>query len=339
MKNLLLPFFLLSLFSAFAQNQRMVLFEHFTQASCHSCGDINPIIDPILLSNRGKIIPIKYQTSWPGRDPMNADNPDDVATRVDYYTVFATPLAVFDGMGPGGPISLVKQDRINSQSDIAAPFSIDLDYTISDQLDVMEITADIESIQSLSGNDLRLHIVVVEEKISFDTPPGTNTEKEFFNVMKKMLPDGNGTSLNSNWNIGQKESYQFSWNLENIYQHEQLAVVAFIQEHTDRVIHQAAFAESAAGAPKIELAAEEAIIFPNPTSANQVMFSFEVLEASDGEIIVLDTNGKVIFEVSHDFPEGRQEKEINMSGLPVGIYFAQMSTSKGEVRFAKIQKM
>ena len=114
MKNLLLPLFLFSFFCAFAQSPRLVLFEHFTQASCHSCGDINPIIDPIIQSNRGKITAIKYQTSWPGRDPMNAHNPEDVQTRVNYYGVFATPLGVFEGMGPGGPISLVKTERINT---------------------------------------------------------------------------------------------------------------------------------------------------------------------------------------------------------------------------------
>ncbi len=338
MKKLLLPFFLLAFFGAFAQSQRLVLFEHFTQASCLSCGDINPIIDPIIQSNRGKITAIKYQTSWPGIDPMNADNPADVQTRVDYYTVFATPLGVFEGMGPGGPISLIKQDRINAQADIPAPFSIDLNYTISDEMDVIEITADIESTLPLSGNDLRLHVVVVEEKIGFDSPPGSNTEKDFFSVMKKMLPDGNGTSLKSNWSIGQKESFQLSWNLENIYQHEQLAVVAFIQEHSDRVIHQAAFAESAAGAPTIELAAEVSIAFPNPTY-DETLFSFELTEGSQGEIHLLDATGKMVFSEKGDFPKGRQRKKVDLSDLPVGIYFAQLTTEAGEKRSAKIQKL
>lgn len=82
--------------SAVAQ-QRLVLLEHFTQASCAPCAVQNPALKVILDANPDKIVAIKYQTSWPGVDPMNAANPTDVAARVQYYTVTGVPNSVMDG--------------------------------------------------------------------------------------------------------------------------------------------------------------------------------------------------------------------------------------------------
>ncbi|HAG05757.1 MAG TPA: hypothetical protein DCG68_02730, partial [Cryomorphaceae bacterium] len=64
--------------TAFAQATRLVLFEEFTQASCSPCASQNPAFNTLLSGNTTKAISIKYQTSWPGVDPMNAANPTDV---------------------------------------------------------------------------------------------------------------------------------------------------------------------------------------------------------------------------------------------------------------------
>jgi hypothetical protein len=56
--------------------QRLVLLEHFTQASCGPCASQNPALNALLDNNTTKVVAIKYQTSWPGTDPMNAANPD-----------------------------------------------------------------------------------------------------------------------------------------------------------------------------------------------------------------------------------------------------------------------
>ena len=73
--------------AAFAQSQRLVVFEQFTQASCPPCATANPPLNVMLNANSTKVVSIKYQTSWPGVDPMNAQNPTEVADRVTYYGV------------------------------------------------------------------------------------------------------------------------------------------------------------------------------------------------------------------------------------------------------------
>lgn len=73
------------------------LHEEFTQASCGPCASQNPAFNAVLAANTAKATSLKYQTSWPGVDPMNAQNPTDVQTRVNYYSVNGVPDAIMDG--------------------------------------------------------------------------------------------------------------------------------------------------------------------------------------------------------------------------------------------------
>ena len=83
--------------SLHAQATRLVLAEEFTQASCGPCASQNPAFNTLLQQNPTKIIDIKYQTSFPGVDPMNAHNPNEVASRRSYYGVNGVPHALIDG--------------------------------------------------------------------------------------------------------------------------------------------------------------------------------------------------------------------------------------------------
>src|SRR5258706_16343823 len=60
---------------SYGQSQRLVLCEEFTQASCPPCAAQNPAYNTLLNANPTKVVAIKHQTSWPGVDPMNAQNP------------------------------------------------------------------------------------------------------------------------------------------------------------------------------------------------------------------------------------------------------------------------
>lgn len=224
---------------SFAQSPRIILVEHFTQASCGPCASINPRIQPILDDNHGKVVTIKYQTSWPGFDPMHNHNPNDANARVGYYGVTGVPNSVMDGVGPSSPIAAITQAAINSRGNFASPFKIDLKHALSPGFDKITATMDIEAMGSYSGN-LVAHIVVVEKEIGFGSAPGSNGETVFHEVMKKMLPNSNGTDLKKDWAVGDKETIELSWELENVYNLDELNVVAFIQNEQSQVVLQAA---------------------------------------------------------------------------------------------------
>ena len=139
MKNIVSTL-LVCLFSvaAFGQN-RLVLVEHFTQASCGPCASQNPALKTLLDANATKVVALKYQTSWPGVDPMNAANPTEAAARVQYYNVTGVPNSVMDGSGPGSPGTIVTTSTINNRYNTAAPLNISASHQWTAGYDSIQI--------------------------------------------------------------------------------------------------------------------------------------------------------------------------------------------------------
>ena len=123
--------------------QRTVLVESFTQASCPPCAAQNPGFNALLANNVGKVAVIKYQTSWPGYDPMNEQNPDQVATRVSYYGVTGVPNVRIDGTTNAQTSGSVTQAMLNTAYAVPAPLQITLTHTLSADLSQITINCDI----------------------------------------------------------------------------------------------------------------------------------------------------------------------------------------------------
>jgi hypothetical protein len=84
------------------------------------------------------------------------------------------------------------------------------------------------------------HLAVIEKHIHFTTSPGSNGEKDFYNVMKKMLPAASGTALATSFEPGDYFILQYAWKLANVYSISELSVVGFIQNSQTKAVHQAA---------------------------------------------------------------------------------------------------
>jgi hypothetical protein len=250
MKKLpLLISFLISTVTLFA-SQRLVMVEEFTNASCPPCAAQNPGFNTLLQANPTKIVALKYQTNWPGVDPMNAQTQSlGVATRVSYYGVDGVPMARIDGdtmllltggYYTGAPHNL-DQTKINTEYALSSPFAMNLSHSFSANYDSVYITLDITCTQAVTGTNLRCRVALTESQIDFCAAPGTNGETEFSNVMRAMYPDVNGTILSNSWTVGQMQTITFTKALPAyIYDKNQIAVVAFIQDDGNKVIHQAA---------------------------------------------------------------------------------------------------
>lgn len=243
MKKLLLSFSALFIaFCAFGQSQRLVLVEQFTQASCGPCAVYNPALNNLLDANPEKVIAIKYQTSWPGVDPMNAHNPTQVRTRVDFYGVSSVPNAQVDGgIAYAGHTQGINGTVINNRYADSSPFTVDVDFQLSPNRDSIHAHARITASQNYTGTNLVAHVVVIERNIYFATAPGSNGEKKFEGVMKRMLPTDAGTPINNTWTSGDQIDLNYSWLLANIYDKNQLAVVVFVQDNTSKEVLQAGY--------------------------------------------------------------------------------------------------
>jgi PKD repeat protein len=225
----------------FGQSQRLVLVEEYTQASCPPCAAQNPALNSLLQANLTKATSIKYQTDWPGTDPMNAQNPAEVSTRVSYYGVTGVPECHQDGAAGVSP-SGITQSGINTEYAVASPFSMVLKHWFNAANDSIFVYCEATCSQNVTMTTPKLRIGLVEKTITFTSPPGTNGEMVFENVMRKMYPDASGTSMATTWTTGQKKTVSFKAKIPTyIYDKTELALVAWIQDDGNKNVKQAGY--------------------------------------------------------------------------------------------------
>jgi len=224
--------------------QRLVFVEEFTQASCPPCETSTPQLNATLSANADKVVQLRYQTSWPGVDPMNADNPDEVQTRVDYYGITGVPGVRIDGQNAVGATfpELITPANIAANYAIESPLSIALSHTLSDNLQEATIVATItntsDAMYDIATDKIR--VAGVEELIAWPFRPGSTSIQDYEYVMKKFYTGVEGMDVPA---LAAGESIEMTWteNLANvIYNVEEFNVVAFIQDDATKSIVNAA---------------------------------------------------------------------------------------------------
>jgi hypothetical protein len=248
MKKTLLLFSLMVLtMVSFSQSQRYVVFEEFTNASCGPCAGQNPGFQALMAANTSKCTYITYHWNFPGaNDPMYLANPTENQARIGYYGFNFVPSCVMDGTTiPGcsayyaGAPGCITQTMINNEYTVPAPFNLFINQELSPNNDSIYVTVQGVCTAAVSGQ-LLCHLVVVEKHIHYNVAPGTNGEKDFYNVMRKMLPSSNGTTLASSFQPGDYFVYQQAWKLANITTLSELNVIGFVQNKSTKAVHQAA---------------------------------------------------------------------------------------------------
>lgn len=304
-KTSLLVALAISTGALFAQSQRLVFIEEFTQASCGPCASANPAFNALLAANTTKAVSVKYQVSWPGVDPMNAQNPTEVATRVSYYGVSGVPDAYMDGnVYAGGSPSGITQTSINNEYAVPSPFSINLVHWFNAANDSIFINCEVTATQNTTLTTGRLRIAMIEKTISFTNPPGSNGEKDFYNVFRKAYPNANGTVLASTWTSGQKKTVSFKAKIPSyIYSKPQIAMVAWIQDDANKNTKQSAYSPSA-GNP--------------PAQAPVADFTSDVVSSCDGIVKFSDQSALFPTSWSWNFGDNTTSTQQN----PTHQYFA-----------------
>jgi hypothetical protein len=170
---------------------------------------------------------------------MYNDNPVDANARTSYYSVPGFPDAVMDGNAFHGSPASVTQSKINNQYAVPSPFELYINQQLSPANDSIYVTMLGKATAPVSGS-MVAQCVVIEKHIHYNTAPGTNGEKDFYNVMKKMLPSASGSTLPTSFETGDYFVLQFAWKLANVYTVSELSVVGFIQNTQTKAIYQSA---------------------------------------------------------------------------------------------------
>ncbi len=287
----ILALFMLQATETTAQVQKRVLVEHFTQASCPPCAAQNPAFNNMLFDNWEKLVTIKYQTSWPGFDPMNEQNPDEVQSRVDYYGVTGVPNVIMGGTldaGTAGQATVGQIDNIHAEM---TPIEMDMSHSISADLDSMFITAVIKNVSAEEFNpgNTVAHISIIEQELIFPEPPGSTDEADFYNVMRKMLPNANGTSLGA-IAAGDSTVLEFAVALPDyIYDYSQLGAIGFVQNNSSQEVYQSEISETL-GVPAGygDVALDLSIQTPSSYCEYEVSASADIENASENEVTTLE---------------------------------------------------
>lgn len=329
----------------FAQDKK-VLFEEFTNASCGPCAANNPFLKTYIDSKGDTIVAIMYHTDFPGFDPMYNLNPVQVEERRGgYYSdVNAVPWLKGDGnMFPDiWPFTLANLDAaFNSRKAVVPQLTMSvIDSRIAQ--DSISAVINISIPQSLPSGNYRLRVMVIEKEIVYATPPGTNGERIFEHVFRKGLPDMQGTVINTN---AGPQQFTFKYKIEPEWEDTSILTVAFVQNDAGQkeVLNCAEGNSTQTIINPVNSAIPQTFTlhqnYPNPFNPN-TSIRFDLPIAGDASLIVYNSLGKEIKRIVDGRLEaGSYEINFDASGLSSGVYFYRfVSGSISEIKSMMLVK-
>jgi hypothetical protein len=253
MKKLLLGLAALGL-AAGVSAQRLALYEEFSGENCGPCAASNPGLWTLLSggTNLSKVMLIKYQSPIPSAGPIYNLYKTFTDARLTYYSVPFAPYGRLNGtnLGTGtaapsspGHIANLTQTDINNESSGTPAINLTVSHSWNATGDSVTATVVISSPTAYAptGANLKLRIALVEH-LSYATPPGTNGETEFHNVVREMYPNAAGTQLANAWTTGQTQTLTIKGRVPSYVNKADANTifVAWIQNDADKSIPQAA---------------------------------------------------------------------------------------------------
>jgi hypothetical protein len=313
--------------------QRMPLYETFTSSTCGPCVAGNTNMDALFAANPNKWVCVKYQMSWPGSgDPYYTA---EGGIRRQFYGVNSVPRQEIDG-GYDGNSSSVTQADFDAAYAIPAFMGITADMVLGGHMVTVNYTIDPKI--DFPAN-AKLYIAIVEKKTYNNT--GSNGETEFHWVMKKMLPNGSGSTigpLTANTTVTNSVSYAFNgpYRLPNnagdpidhtkensVEDFNNLIAVVWVQNPTTKEVYQSALSSFTIGMDKAERDNLIKSVYPNPAQ-NQVNIDLNMEQSENVDVSIFNTLGQIVINKQFGSLNGANTLKINLGNLSQGIYFVKI---------------
>jgi len=273
-------------------SQRLMLVEHWTNASCGPCASQNPIFNSLMHEgdNEEKVAHIAYHTSWPGTDPMYDFNDlnGQGNARVDYYGVTGVPNAVIAGNQFQGSPANINQDHIDHEYNRPGLFDINFSGGVDNQnnLDISFNIRSLADFSKITDADIKAWVVYVED-LEYSTPPGGNGETEFPDAMRYMISGMNG------YNIGQpdyneSQTLEFTQDIDNVINIDSSQIVIYIQNPSTKEIYMVDRMESLT-APSVSFDPSPGTVDVPMDKVIEISFSHSVRKEGGGQITDLSS--------------------------------------------------
>jgi Secretion system C-terminal sorting domain len=312
--------------------KRTPLLEVYTSSTCPPCKPGNEQLHSVIdLVTENKPCTIKFQQDFPGTgDPYCTT---ESVNRRGYYAINSIPRMEIDGGWDQNANSFTTA-LLNAAQASPAQFEMSGSYWLEGPSIHGEITY-APAFNSPAGT--KLYVAVLENKTIKNVK--TNGETEFTQVMKKMLPTENGTTLpaiangvstTTNFDYTFKGNYRLSADgavanrivhaIENsVEEVEDLTMVAWIQG-ADKTVYQALnLTNTPTGIKNVASTIEAVNIYPNPSNA-ELNINIKSNKAEEITILMLSTDGKIVFGNKKQLAAGLNNVKIETRDLSNGIY-------------------
>ena len=171
--------------------KRRPLLEVFTSSTCGPCkpgnDNLHKVINPI---DRDNYTVLKFQQDFPGTgDPYCTS---ESYARRGFYAINSIPRMECDGGWDQNASSFTDQ-TLSTYQDPLSFLNIKSSYTVSGTNVKVDVTLD--PLENISSSNLVLHVAVAEKQTVKNKK--SNGETIFYDVVKKMLPNQNGTAISA----------------------------------------------------------------------------------------------------------------------------------------------
>ncbi|WP_121665675.1 T9SS type A sorting domain-containing protein [Mesonia aquimarina] len=243
-------------------------------------------------------------------------------TRFSYYGLSGVPSLVeggniFDIFAPGNT-STNLGNTVDAALNRNAYFEI---TSANATIENNEVSLDLDILPYLNGEFTIFAAVKENETVGNVLPPnvGGNGENEFVDVMMKMIPNAEGTTID--FTSGTSYQTTLTADLSNTFieDYTDLNVVVFIQHMPSKTIMQAANADTTLGTEDF-ISDSTFKIYPNP--ANNGFVNITMQQA--GTIEVYDLTGRLVVK-SIDLKVG--DNKLNINELSNGVYITKINSN------------
>ncbi|HEY0656277.1 MAG TPA: PKD-like domain-containing protein [Chryseosolibacter sp.] len=330
--------------------KRTVLVEHFTNATSQNANNASAYVDQ-LFDNQVNwhalpdFVKLQYHMSVPAFDQLNRENPGDPGARAFFYNVTSPPHTLMDGL-----IGNYYNKVLNG--DHAQIDRVELDRRA---LEDPEFMVDTVGFQPAAIDVLRAQVT-----FSYAAPVAHTTPVIFQvalmesavtiggvlhrNVLRKLLLQSEGFTVNRTWNAGDLQSIDIDYAIDvPISDGNNLYVVAFVQDKNTRKILQARVLKAPVkqGITPVGIEDDPATaeirnihVYPNPAS-QRINFYLENELSNDYGWHIVDQRGVTVQqgELNRNL---LAPQEVSISELANGIYFVRFTRAGKTITYRKI---
>ena len=211
--------------------QRIPMIEHFSASTCPPCVNVNNQMGVFCNNNPGRFSYTKYQMNWPGSgDPYYTA---EGGVRRTYYGVSGVPDIYLDGVGTNN--AAVNQNTFNQHAEEPGYFDVRGSFSVDGNN--IHILADV---MPYVDDEVRV-FVAVNEKVTYGNV-GTNGETEFHHVFMKMMPNGEGSTVD--FTAGEMQRFEFTQDMSSTFVEEMsdLEVAIWVQNYGSKYVYNSHFA-------------------------------------------------------------------------------------------------